>query len=67
LIEAPVLVVRGARDPICNQEWAETVARLLPRGRLAVIPEVAHTLVLTSATELAAVSRPFLMEPTGPE
>jgi 2-hydroxy-6-oxonona-2,4-dienedioate hydrolase len=64
-VQAPMLVVRGARDPICNQDWAETVARLLPRGRLAIIPEVAHTLVLTSPVELAAASRPFLLEEAG--
>lgn len=31
-IQAPVLVVRGARDPICNQHWCEEIVRLLPRG-----------------------------------
>jgi 2-hydroxy-6-oxonona-2,4-dienedioate hydrolase len=59
-IRAPVLVVRGDRDPIVPQRWAEEVARLVPQGRLVVIPGVAHTLVFTSALELVRVSRPFL-------
>jgi pimeloyl-ACP methyl ester carboxylesterase len=61
-IAAPVLVVRGGRDPICRPDWAERVARLLPRGRLVVIPGVAHTLVDTSPLELERVCRPFLDE-----
>jgi 2-hydroxy-6-oxonona-2,4-dienedioate hydrolase len=61
-IGAPVLVVRGQRDPICRQRWAEAVTRRLPHGRLVVIPEVAHTLVYTSPQELMDVIRPFLDE-----
>ncbi|WP_119462046.1 alpha/beta fold hydrolase [Rhodospirillaceae bacterium SYSU D60014] len=66
-VRAPVLVVRGGRDPICRQPWAEEVARRLPHGRLVVIPGVAHTLVYTSPLELVRVSRPFLNAalPTG--
>lgn len=59
-IAAPVLVVRGALDPICRADWAEQVARLLPRGQLATIPDAAHTLVYTAPGELAEVCRPFL-------
>ena len=59
-ISAPVLVVRGGRDPICRQGWAERAARSLPQGRLVVIPGVAHTLVFTSPLEMDRVCRPFL-------
>jgi 2-hydroxy-6-oxonona-2,4-dienedioate hydrolase len=58
-IRAPMLVVRGAIDPICHQDWAEAVTRLLPQGRLIVIPDVAHTLVFTAPHELVAAARPF--------
>jgi 2-hydroxy-6-oxonona-2,4-dienedioate hydrolase len=61
-IQSPVLVVRGSRDPICNQRWCEEVVRLLPQGRLVVIPGVAHTLVYTAPLELVRVMRPFLDE-----
>jgi pimeloyl-ACP methyl ester carboxylesterase len=40
-VAAPALVIRGARDTIVSQEWAERVAALLPRGRLAVV-DAAH-------------------------
>jgi pimeloyl-ACP methyl ester carboxylesterase len=61
-VQAPVLVVRGAEDPICNQRWCEEMVRLLPHGQLVVIPEVAHTLVYTAPCELVRVTRPFLDE-----
>lgn len=61
-IGAPVLVVRGQRDPICRAGWAAEVAGGLPNGRLAEIPAVAHTLCYTSPAELAAVTTTFLDE-----
>jgi pimeloyl-ACP methyl ester carboxylesterase len=59
-IQAPLLVIRGANDPIANQRWCEEIARLCPRGSLIVIPEVAHTLCYTAPARLAHVSRSFL-------
>ena len=37
-VRARTLVVRGARDPIVTQAWAEEVTRLLPRAELRVVP-----------------------------
>lgn len=59
-ITAPTLVVRGARDPIVPQRWAEEVTRLLPRGGLRVLPDLAHTLNYTAPMQLVAAIRPFL-------
>ncbi len=42
-MRVPTLVVRGSRDRIVSQSWAEEVAGLLPLGRLVVIPGAAHT------------------------
>jgi len=59
-IRAPVLVVRGEKDPICSQAWAEEVTRRLPSGRLSIILDVAHTLVYTSPEPLARLSQSFI-------
>lgn len=59
-VRAPTLVIRGEKDPICRQEWAEKVTRLLPRGELTVIPDVAHTLCYTSPVPLAGAALDFL-------
>ncbi|HEX2055065.1 MAG TPA: alpha/beta hydrolase, partial [Nitrospiraceae bacterium] len=60
LINAPSLVVRGARDPLVPQAWAETVARLLPHGRLAVLPNCGHTINYTSPAQFVDAMKPFL-------
>ncbi|MBX6311765.1 MAG: alpha/beta hydrolase [Isosphaeraceae bacterium] len=65
-IHAPVLVVRGSRDVMCPQDWAEMVIRLVPDGRLRVIPGGSHTLVYAAPLELVRVVRPFLDEARGP-
>lgn len=59
-IDAPTLVVRGERDPLVPQAWAETVARLLPYGRLCTLPGCGHTINYTSPGEFVDVMRPFL-------
>ena len=59
-IRVPTLVVRGTRDPTVPQRWAEEAARLLPLGRLVVIPGAAHTLNYNSPLEVVRVVRPFL-------
>jgi pimeloyl-ACP methyl ester carboxylesterase len=59
-IQAPALVVRGENDPVVPQDWAERVARLLPRGELCVIRDAAHTLNYSAPEQFAAAIRPFL-------
>jgi 2-hydroxy-6-oxonona-2,4-dienedioate hydrolase len=61
-IQAPTLVVRGERDPIVPQRWAERVVRLLPKGRLVVVPGAAHTMNYAAPSELARVVRSFVRE-----
>lgn len=58
-IAAPALVVRGEFDPICHGGWAARVAQGLPRGHLAELPHVAHTLVWDSPAELGALAVDF--------
>jgi 2-hydroxy-6-oxonona-2,4-dienedioate hydrolase len=59
-VMAPTLVVRGARDPIVPGRWAEQATALLPRGRLVVVADAAHTMNYTSPEALARVTLEFL-------
>ncbi len=61
-VRVPTLVVRGDRDPIVPQRWAERVSRLLPEGRLVVVPGAAHTMNYAAPSELASVVRAFVRE-----
>lgn len=58
----PALVVRGERDPVVPQRWAEDVARLLPTGRLIVIKDAAHAVNYNSPEQLAHVVINFLTD-----
>lgn len=59
-VEVPTLVVCGGRDAIAPPRWGETMARLLPRGRLVVLPGAAHVPNYSAADDLARVVLPFL-------
>lgn len=59
-VRAPALVVRGSRDPICPQRWAEEAVRLLPEGRLVVLDGAAHTANFGAPAEFADLIRDFL-------
>ncbi len=61
-LRAPTLVVRGERDPIVPQRWAERAARLLPEGSLVVVPGASHTMNYAVPSELARVVRSFVRE-----
>ena len=59
-VRVPTLVVRGGRDPIVPQRWAEQVASLLPEARLVVIPGVPHIVNFTAPDLLVPVLLSFL-------
>lgn len=59
-VRAPALVTRGEHEAVTSQAWAEEVARLLPRGELAVVPSSPHDAVYTAAAQLAEIALPFL-------
>jgi 2-hydroxy-6-oxonona-2,4-dienedioate hydrolase len=59
-VEAPTLVVRGERDPIVPQAWAERVTELLPDGELRVIPKAGHALHFSAASQLAGLVDEFV-------
>lgn len=43
-VSCPTLVLRGEESPILDQDVAERMVKILPDGRLRVIPRAAHTL-----------------------
>ena len=61
-LTVPTLVVRGGRDPIVTDHWAQRVTSLVPHGRLACIPGAPHAVNYSAAPELLRVLTPFLDE-----
>jgi pimeloyl-ACP methyl ester carboxylesterase len=62
-IQAPTLVVRGGRDPVSSQRWAERVASMPPRRRpLCLLPGRTHTVNMNAPRALLGAILPFLRE-----
>lgn len=61
-IQVPTLVVRGSRDIVVPQRWAEEATRLLPNGQLVVIKGAAHDVNYNSPVRLAQCVRDFVGE-----
>ena len=59
-IEVPTLIVRGSRDPVVPQRWAEEAVSLLPSGRLTVVPGAWHAPNFSAPDALVRLARPFL-------
>jgi pimeloyl-ACP methyl ester carboxylesterase len=63
-VPMPVLIVRGAQDPIVSQRWVEALVRLLPNGRL-IITQGAHTPNFSEPDSFVSVIRWFLRSTIG--
>ena len=59
-VVARVLVVRGERDPIVPQRWAEELAARFPDGHLAVVAGAPHAVNYAAPDELARLTLDFL-------
>jgi 2-hydroxy-6-oxonona-2,4-dienedioate hydrolase len=59
-IAVPVLIVRGGRDRLVSEEWAEELAGRLREGQLQVVPGGSHALHYGVPDELMRLMRPFL-------
>lgn len=57
---APTLIVRGERDPIAPQRWAEELAARIPDARVMVIPGAGHASNYNSPDALTGLVRRFL-------
>lgn len=55
IVDVPLLVVRGERDPVVRQAWCEGVVAATPGARLVVIPGAAHGVAFTAPPELVRV------------
>jgi 2-hydroxy-6-oxonona-2,4-dienedioate hydrolase len=55
LVRVPALVVRGSRDPLVPQAWAERLAAAFPAGKLRVVEGRPHAVNFTAPEELAAL------------
>lgn len=59
-LSIPTLVVRGERDPIAPQKWAQHLASSLPNGVLAVVPGAGHATNYNSPDVLVELVQRFL-------
>jgi 2-hydroxy-6-oxonona-2,4-dienedioate hydrolase len=65
-VTVDALVVRGTRDWIVPQRWAEEATLLLPRGQLVVIEGAAHTINYSQPAWLVQAIWLFLYQRPGP-
>lgn len=49
----PVMVLRGASDPIATGEWCRILARRAPAGRLVEVPGCGHVVQYTGTAQVA--------------
>ena len=60
LVQCPVRVVLGERDPVVPRPFAEQLAAVAPAGELVVIPDSAHGVALAPAEPFCRVLLDFL-------
>ncbi len=61
-MHVPTLVVRGSRDPIVPQDWAEKVNHLLPNSQLVLVQGAGHAVNFNSPDEFVQLVRSFLKD-----
>ena len=63
-VAAPTIVACGSRDGLVSPGWCDAAARLLPAGRLVVVPGAAHALNYNAPAPLVRAITPFLLGET---
>ena len=61
-VTQPTLIIRGEKDPIVTQDWAQKAARLLQRGKLKVIPAAGHVVNYNSPKKVSHLVTEFLKD-----
>jgi 2-hydroxy-6-oxonona-2,4-dienedioate hydrolase len=61
-VRAPTLVVRGERDALVSQRFAQELTARLAHGQLAVVPRGPHALNYAEPAALARLTSSFLSE-----
>ena len=51
-VTVPVVVARGTADALCPHDWAASLARCAPHGRLVELPGAAHMAVQTHPADV---------------
>ncbi|MFF9086078.1 alpha/beta fold hydrolase [Streptomyces sp. NPDC014991] len=59
-LRTPVVVARGARDPVVPEAWAREVTALLPHGRLVSVPGAGHAVNFSAPQVLARITLDLL-------
>jgi 2-hydroxy-6-oxonona-2,4-dienedioate hydrolase len=54
-VSVPAIVVRGSRDPLVPQAWAERLAKAFPAGELHVVAGAPHAAHFTHPDALASI------------
>lgn len=54
-LQVPLLVVRGARDPIATRRWSQQLCQAAPDARLVEVPGAAHVVMHTHPDDVAAL------------
>jgi 2-hydroxy-6-oxonona-2,4-dienedioate hydrolase len=57
LIDQPTTIVRGSNDGFTGDEWVRDIVRMLPNGRLVVVPGEAHAVHYTRPRLVARIVR----------
>ncbi|MEC5179708.1 alpha/beta fold hydrolase [Arthrobacter sp. CG_A4] len=58
-VTAPVLVLRGANDPVASTDWSRRLAELAPKGRMLEIQGTGHVVQHNRAAEVAEAITAF--------
>jgi pimeloyl-ACP methyl ester carboxylesterase len=59
LVQAPVLFLRGERDPIAPPSWLRQAAGLTPEAATGIVPGAAHNAITTAGTVVAQHAMAF--------